>query len=263
MDDNKYIIKTGFYSDYACEFFNCLKRQTVSSFQSVNSAISSLFSNVDVSDVSMPKFQTYEFKHLPTGEVALKSVIKTDGHYYNEDLFKYYSNACHLKNIALQIKLLVQVFSSENTWRRDNFSDAVSFYSKDFPIAELYFIYDVLLNHVRSVKAFKQQYPAIAAKIIGIPNDPITAEIKQNLEDKCYEISAKYQVEIDDATIGVFAYNYSKAKASQDLRLKLEAIIEEARKESAKKINEIEAMRDAEIKALTTSVNEVFKYQNS
>lgn len=218
--DRKHTIDTGLYSDYAMDLLNNL-RESVMQFGykgAANNAIYSILKDLP-SYIELYIPQKYGFKHVANGEVCLVDVEIQPNRYFH---FGFVDNAKYLKMIALQLKKIVLLnIDNKAKWRRHDFDCKVQIGNSEYPIAELYFIYDFFWNHMKSVNAFKRTYPDVANKIIGSPRDPIITEFIEMSNKKTKELWRDYYENLDELELSKVQGNWA-TKADRELSKRIE-----------------------------------------
>lgn len=218
--ERKHTIDTGLYSDYAMDLLNNL-RESVMQFGykgAANNAIYSILKDLpSYIELYMP--QKYGFNHVANGEVCLVDVEIQPNRYFH---FGFTDNGKYLKLIALQLKKIVLLnIDNKDKWHRHDFDCKVQIGNSEYPIAELYFIYDFLWNHMKSVNAFKRTYPDVANKIIGSPRDPIITEFIEMSNKKTKELWRDYYENLDELEFSKVQGNWA-TKADRELSKRIE-----------------------------------------
>ena len=213
--DRKHTIDTGLYSDYAMDLLNNLRESVMQLGYkgAANNAIYSILKDLpSFIELYMP--QKYGFNHVANGEVCLVDVEVQPNRYFH---FGFVDNAKYLKMIALQLKKIVLLnIDNKAKWRRHDFDCKVQIGNSEYPIAELYFIYDFFWNHMKSVNAFKRTYPDVANKIIGSPRDPIITEFIEMSNKKTKELWRDYYENLDELEFSIVQGNWA-TKADREL----------------------------------------------
>lgn len=213
--ERKHTIDTGLYSDYVMDLLNNLRESVMQLGYkgAANHAIYSILKDLP-SHIELYMPQKYGFNHVANGEVCLVDVEVQPNRYFH---FGFVDNAKYLKMIALQLKKIVLLsIDSKAKWRRHDFDCKVQIGNSEYPIAELYFIYDFFWNHMKSVNAFKRTYPDVANKIIGSPRDPIITEFIEMSNKKTKELWRDYYENLDELEFSIVQGNWA-TKADREL----------------------------------------------
>ena len=213
--ERKHTIDTGLYSDYVMDLLNNLRESVMQLGYkgAANHAIYSILKDLP-SHIELYMPQKYGFNHVANGEVCLVDVEVQPNRYFH---FGFVDNAKYLKMIALQLKKIVLLnIDNKAKWRRHDFDCKVQIGNSEYPIAELYFIYDFFWNHMKSVNAFKRTYPDVANKIIGSPRDPIITEFIEMSNKKTKELWRDYYESLDELEFSIVQGNWS-TKADREL----------------------------------------------
>ena len=218
--ERKHTIDTGLYSDYAMDLLNNLRESVmqIGYKGAANHAIYSILKDLP-SHVELYMPQKYGFNHVANGEVCLVDVEVQPDRYFH---FGFVDNRKYLNLIALQLKEIVLLnIDNKAKWHRHDFDCKVQIGNSEYPIAELYFIYDFFWNHMKSVNAFKRTYPDVANKIIGSPRDPIIAEFIEMSNKKTKELWRDYYKNLDDLELSKVHGNWA-TKADRELSKRIE-----------------------------------------
>ena len=213
--ERKHTIDTGLYSDYVMDLLNNLRESVMQLGYkgAANHAIYSILKDLP-SYIELYIPQKYGFKHVANGEVCLVDVEIQPNRYFH---FGFTDNGKYLKLIALQLKKIVLLnIDNKAKWRRHDFDCKVQIGNSEYPIAELYFIYDFFWNHMKSVNAFKRTYPDVANKIIGSPRDPIITEFIEMSNKKTKELWRDYYENLDELEFSILQGNWA-TKADREL----------------------------------------------
>ena len=216
----KHTIDTGLYSDYAMDLLNNLRESVMQLGYkgAANHAIYSILKDLP-SHIELYMPQKYRFNHVANGEVCLVDVEIQPNRYFH---FGFTDNGKYLKLIALQLKKIVLLnIDNKAKWHRHDFDCKVQIGNSEYPIAELYFIYDFFWNHMKSVNAFKRTYPDVVNKIIGSPRDPIITEFIEMSNKKTKELWRDYYENLDDLEISKVHGNWA-TKADRELSKRIE-----------------------------------------
>ena len=200
--DRKHTIDTGLYSDYAMDLLNNLRESVmqIGYKRTVNHAIYSILKDLP-SHIELYMPQKYGFDHVANGEVCLVDVEVQPNKYFH---FGFTDNRKYLNLIALQLKEIALLnIDNKAKWHRHDFDCKVQIGNSEYPIAELYFIYDFFWNHMKSVNAFKRTYPDVANKIIGSPRDPIITEFIEMSNKKTKELWRDYYKNLKDLEFSI------------------------------------------------------------
>ena len=218
--ERKHTIDTGLYSDYVMDLLNNLRESVMQLGYkgAANHAIYSILKDLP-SHIELYMPQKYGFNHVANGEVCLVDVEVQPNRYFH---FGFVDNAKYLKMIALQLKKIVLLnIDNKAKWRRHDFDCKVQIGNSEYPIAELYFIYDFFWNHMKSVNAFKRTYPDVANKIIGSPRDPIITEFIEMSNKKTKELWRDYYENLDELELSKVHGNWA-TKADRELSKRIE-----------------------------------------
>ena len=218
--ERKHTIDTGLYSDYVMDLLNNLRESVMQLGYkgAANHAIYSILKDLP-SHIELYMPQKYGFNHVANGEVCLVDVEVQPNRYFH---FGFVDNAKYLKMIALQLKKIVLLnIDNKAKWRRYDFDCKVQIGNSEYPIAELYFIYDFFWNHMKSVNAFKRTYPDVANKIISSPRDPIITEFIEMSNKKTKELWRDYYENLDELELSKVHGNWA-TKADRELSKRIE-----------------------------------------
>lgn len=225
MENNHHIINTRLYSDYAVKLLEGLRKEvSADKTKAINNEIYYAFRESE-NDYEMYVPQHYGFQHYDDGEVCLVDIELMPNRYCHFYGFNQYTINRYRELIALQLKKNVsyKIDIDGGDWNRTNFDVSVTFDGIAYPIAELYFVYDFLWNHLKSVNKFKISYPEIATKIIGSPRDPIIVEFIQNSKKKKREIYKEYMSKCVDLGLSEFKFP-SMTKYDKEFAVRANAI---------------------------------------
>ena len=218
--ERKHTIDTGLYSDYVMDLLNNLRESVMQLGYkgAANHAIYSILKDLP-SHIELYMPQKYGFNHVANGEVCLVDVEVQPNRYFH---FGFVDNRKYLNLIALQLKEIVLLnIDNKAKWHRHDFDCKVQIGNSEYPIAELYFIYDFFWNHMKSVNAFKRTYPDVANKIIGSPRDPIITEFIEMSNKKTKELWRDYYENLDELEISKVHGNWA-TKADRELSKRIE-----------------------------------------
>lgn len=115
-----------------------------------------------------------------------------------------------------------------------------------FIVAELYFVFDVLWNHTKSVNAFKKRHPEVAAKILGSPRDPVASEFLQMANEKRKKLYVDYDKACNDLRLDEVR-TYIGSKANREFGEKVKALYAEFKAECEKKAEELKEQLDKDL----------------
>lgn len=237
---NKIRIKTGLYSDFARDVFNDVQKYVQTNGDAINACMLKVLLNPTLGTATV---ENYQFQHFDDGEVVL----------CEPRTFQFASTFKNVNTIlALQLKAIVCELYTENVWKRHDLNASVTLIEKSYLVGELYFIYDFLLNHRQSVNVFKRIHPQVAAKILGVPRDPIASEVQAMIRKNIEDAYAEHKKAIHDLQCW-FPTIYGDTPAERELKARIEPIMNAFKAElenKRKALNESLAVKLAEIEKL-------------